>query len=489
MSKELEAALQYAAAGLSVFPVYGKRPITPSGFKDASTDSEIIDAWWSGAPDAGVAIVIPEWAAVVDTDDEECEAALQALDMDLPATLTAITSRGKHYWYRLDRTNETSGLLRKIKHIPSVDILVNGYVVAPPTRLSPHRRREWANEFSVNSISEAPDWVSTVVVQAGKEGGKIDPDRLLDGIEPGQRQVAMFRYACYLRADPKRSKREAKILVRSVADASGSHDYDTDKLVERVWTKYQANEEVEKVFKVWTIGELDKANLPPPKHVVADLLPVGLTTVVSDPKVGKSALMARVSFEIASGKRVLGQYNCEKSGVLYLDLEQDDSPALARWRKIRGMAEWPSNLCTVFEAKRIDDGGFNSLGGFLMDHSDIGVVVIDTLADMWPIDEGDASNVYHRESQIMLKFKRFAKDYGIAVVLIHHNRKDKSGDFLSHVSGSSAITGKSDSVWSLSRERNSADGRLRITGKNIPERDIILRYEKENVRWDFVKEM
>jgi hypothetical protein len=42
-----------ASKGLPVFP-YGnnKRPLTANGFKDASTDPAVINAWWHGHPDA-----------------------------------------------------------------------------------------------------------------------------------------------------------------------------------------------------------------------------------------------------------------------------------------------------------------------------------------------------------------------------------------------------------------------------------------------------
>src|SRR5512146_1307577 len=56
VSSLLHAALRYAELGYPVFPCApgGKVPITPRGFKDATTDPGQIHAWWEKYPDANV---------------------------------------------------------------------------------------------------------------------------------------------------------------------------------------------------------------------------------------------------------------------------------------------------------------------------------------------------------------------------------------------------------------------------------------------------
>ena len=54
----LQAALTYAARGYPVFPCKagGKAPITPNGYKDATTDPDEIKDWWRRYPSANIGI-------------------------------------------------------------------------------------------------------------------------------------------------------------------------------------------------------------------------------------------------------------------------------------------------------------------------------------------------------------------------------------------------------------------------------------------------
>src|SRR5262245_41859001 len=53
----LEAALEYAEAGIPVFPCKRtKEPLTPNGFKDATTDKKQIREWWSKWPRAMIGV-------------------------------------------------------------------------------------------------------------------------------------------------------------------------------------------------------------------------------------------------------------------------------------------------------------------------------------------------------------------------------------------------------------------------------------------------
>jgi hypothetical protein len=106
----LAAALAYAAAGVPVFPCRpDKRPATPNGFKDASTDPDIIRAWWTRYPQAligrptgaasGVVVLDLDNDATTGADGDSALADLIAAYGDLPETWEVMTPRGGRHIY------------------------------------------------------------------------------------------------------------------------------------------------------------------------------------------------------------------------------------------------------------------------------------------------------------------------------------------------------------------------------------------------------
>ncbi|MGD9713100.1 MAG: bifunctional DNA primase/polymerase, partial [Thermomicrobiales bacterium] len=98
-----EAALRYAELGYAVFPCAPgeKLPATPNGLKDASTDPEQIDRWWTESPAANVGIAT-EGLFVLDIDVEsEWLTGNVERERDLAVAPLAITpSGGRHYVFR-----------------------------------------------------------------------------------------------------------------------------------------------------------------------------------------------------------------------------------------------------------------------------------------------------------------------------------------------------------------------------------------------------
>src|SRR5262245_51393792 len=93
-------ALALAQRGFCVFPIVplDKVPMAGShGFKDATRDPQIIEAWWRARPDLniGVATGAPSGIFVIDVDKGERELRqLEAQHGALPATVESGTPRG-----------------------------------------------------------------------------------------------------------------------------------------------------------------------------------------------------------------------------------------------------------------------------------------------------------------------------------------------------------------------------------------------------------
>jgi hypothetical protein len=143
---------------------------------------------------------------VVDTDSEEAEAALRALGV--PPTVTAITPRGKHRYYRhpigIDIRNSAS------KVAAHVDVrAAGGYVLAPPSIHPSGVPYRW--DTTVRTFASPPSWlVERAITPTCKSGAT--PTRpsadwrsvVLGGVDEGARNATLCRLSGHLlrRVDP-----------------------------------------------------------------------------------------------------------------------------------------------------------------------------------------------------------------------------------------------------------------------------------------------
>jgi hypothetical protein len=98
------AALGLAQRDIPVFPCSAadKTPLTPRGFKDATTDPDQVHLWWTERPDALIGVPTGDKFVVVDVDLQHDD-AYQWLENNrhrLPLTRTHSTrSGGKHFLF------------------------------------------------------------------------------------------------------------------------------------------------------------------------------------------------------------------------------------------------------------------------------------------------------------------------------------------------------------------------------------------------------
>jgi hypothetical protein len=113
-------ALALAARDIAVFPcrVDNKAPLTPHGFKDASTNPDLITSWWSRWPDALIGVPTGSKFVVLDIDcSKHIEAAEWYGKANLPTTRTHVTrSGGRHVLFESDDRvrNTTSKICRGV---------------------------------------------------------------------------------------------------------------------------------------------------------------------------------------------------------------------------------------------------------------------------------------------------------------------------------------------------------------------------------------
>lgn len=264
----LESALDYAARGWPVFPVFepvgsgcscpkeaqcerpGKHPLTLRGFLDATADKETIRAWWVKWPNANPALRTGSESGLVVLDvdvgagrvGDDSLAELERAHGSLPLTLEVKTGGGgRQLYFRHPgfSVKSVNGILGK-----NLDVKGDGgYVVTPPAGHVSGSPYAWMQGFAPDEcdLAPLPDWISKALEEAvdNRAQSPLDSEQILEGIPQGERDEKLFRYACSLRSQG-RDKAEAKILLAEAAKRA-KPPFPVDLAVGKVdaaWAKY-----------------------------------------------------------------------------------------------------------------------------------------------------------------------------------------------------------------------------------------------------------
>ena len=230
----------------------------------------------------------------------------------------------------------------------------------------------------------------------------------------------------------------------------------------------------------FTGAQLLQMVLPDPKWVVPGLLPEGFSILAGNPKLGKSWLALGIAIASATGGAVLGSIQVERGDVLYMALEDTDRRLQSRLRKILGEGARDADLSLLdiaIEWPRLDMGGVTKLERWLQEHPNARLIVIDTFQKIRGTSQGTNSNAYGADYEAVSALKLLADRYGVAILVVHHRKKGEGMDDLESISGSYGLTGAADGIWSLKRERGRADATLFVTGRDVDEQELALKWD------------
>jgi hypothetical protein len=234
----------------------------------------------------------------------------------------------------------------------------------------------------------------------------------------------------------------------------------------------------------FTACDLMRCEFPEPKWIIPDILTEGLAILAGKPKTGKSWMALNLSVATSSGGRALGAFCVDKGVVLYLALEDTPRRLKSRLQQVLCGNMAPTGLHFMNEWPRIDQGALPLLERWLEAHPDTRFIIIDTLAKLWPKGNGkDSGNAYHQDSVTVGAIKDLAERHQIAILVVTHLRKSPTEDPLEQISGTMGISGSADTLLVLQRSRGKADANLLVTGRDIEEQELALRFDPVMGSW------
>ncbi len=233
---------------------------------------------------------------------------------------------------------------------------------------------------------------------------------------------------------------------------------------------------------VCTAADLMSQEFADLRWALPGLIPEGGTILAGRPKTGKSWLTLGLALAVAGGAPALGGV-AAAGEVLYLALE--DGPRRLRRRldkmlRTLGTAA-PAALHLATTWPRVGQGGLQRVDEWLHAHPAARLVVVDTLARVR--DRRGEGGVYEEDYRTLAALKDLGDRYACAVVVVHHTRKGDSDDPLESIAGTLGLSGAADCVLVLRHQRQSEEGRLFVTGRDVDEREVTLRWDAERCLW------
>ena len=231
-------------------------------------------------------------------------------------------------------------------------------------------------------------------------------------------------------------------------------------------------------------GTLQSTAYEPVSFVVDDLLPQGLHLLAGAPKIGKSWLALWLCLCAAQGKP-LWTFATRPCEVLYLCLE--DSFQRIQSRLFDLTEDAPPTLHFAVMSQQLHNGLVEQIEQFLKEHPQTKLIVIDTLQRIRTA--GNDANPYASDYRDIGVLKALADKHRIAILLVHHLRKMNDDDPMNMISGTTGLSGATDSNFVLRKsKRRENTATLYCTGRDIPYRELALEFDGEDHVWKLLSD-
>ena len=496
--------------GYSVVPSIGKHPsVKWKPYQDRlPTDAEHRSWRYNLRPKPELyGIVTGKLSGIIVVD---CDSAAAMLIMgDLKPHVRTPRGDGGHYYFKHPGYYVKS----RANLLPKLDIKGDkGFVNAIGTTPNGEYRIEiMPTPEDIYTWNQMPKDILGAMAKgklvSDEETGAI---KALDGVPEGERDVAIYKYACRLFGKGL-SKGEVTPLVLLAASRCTPPFPEKEAL-----TKVESASEHERKPTTISLGEppeiisaraLSEMDLPPLKSALPGMVVEGLTIITAKPKAGKGWWVLQTAYSVALGKNLFDGSPCEKGRVLYMGLEDslrrlqyrvseiNNSTIFAKVSRGKGglhinaqLGEIPDGLDLTIRWPKIDEGCLEYLEKYLDEHPGTHLIVIDIFKRIAKAKKGKGST-YEEDYESIQPIQELATRRRVAVIVVHHNRKAGAEDPIDMVSGTFGLTGGVDNViviQRVTRGETHDESKFSFVGRDIDERELAMKFDKTSHMWSLI---
>jgi len=245
-------------------------------------------------------------------------------------------------------------------------------------------------------------------------------------------------------------------------------------------------------LKIRSLREIMQTEYPPIRMLVEKLIQQGVVTILAGKaKAGKSFLVLGAAFAIAEACQNAfsspGYHglHCERSGVLYMALEDTERRIKNRAKKMREALPIPEGIDICTQAPRLDEGIIEQLEAYLDEHPDTRLIIIDTLTKILPPPGRDGVS-YLQDYLNIQGLRDLAHRRDVAILPVMHCRKADGADIFDTIQTTMGTQGGAENLIVLQRRRGEDRAVLHATGNDIEDESLAMKWEKESCTWSIL---
>ncbi|PCI78515.1 hypothetical protein COB21_00510 [Candidatus Aerophobetes bacterium] len=218
---------------------------------------------------------------------------------------------------------------------------------------------------------------------------------------------------------------------------------------------------------------------------IKNLIPkTGVVLLSGHPKTGKSWLTLNFIADILSGTPCLGSFETKKTGIYLLSLEDGVSNLKERFLMVnQNKMPEKGNFYFKNTAEGFDGGGIGAIQKEIEEDPNIKILVIDPYEKVRASSNKSNQNAYSKDYTDMSALTKLADELEICIILVHHFKKQTTGDVSTDQNGSQALSGAVDVLMGLYKDREKEEHTLTVTGRCLLEQTIKLDFDDMTGRY------
>lgn len=513
----LQAALVYHAAGLSIFPCKPGTRDPHVKWKELQTKRATvaeIKAWWTQWPHAGIALVTGKISGVVVVDVDKQHGGT-AEGLPVPLAMAKTPGGGTHFFYSYPPganqiRNQVNGEDSPDPDRIGRDVRADGgFVLLSPSIRESGRRYAWTDNASdvvtereqsiecirvfatsivrtdivqmppswaLNPLRKEEDpnadkdslWISRALTEGAKEGERNTTVAKLAGFYESKglaTDIAVATLQAWNKAQPPAQQlpaEEIEVTVRSVYKTAYRNKPISEKKIDR------------SLFEVLSMPEyMERYGSQDVQWAIEDWLPAStIAMVVAPPGSYKTWLTFDCMVSIASGRPFMDQYpvghGCQ--GPIIIVQQEDFHGQIAERMSVIAMHKYGIRVADCDDAELIEIRGAPDCPIYFYPHRDLrfnDLRKMDAFEE-WisrikpkamlfdPLYSGSKSLESYMAEDItdMMRFKTWRDNYGMSSMFVHHSKKGTESFNRERGWGSQFLNAFCETVWGVAKNDN-----------------------------------